>query len=79
MTDAQALQIAYRDTFEAYRPGQSVLVDLNAKFVKRPPLDGSPASMNRTAILAAQREVIEYIVRQINRANDVPEPEGEDE
>lgn len=73
----RALQLAYRDTFEVFKPGQAVLIDLNRQFCKRPPLDGSPASMNRAVILAAQREVIEHIVRQINRATDVADDEGE--
>lgn len=73
-----ALAITYRDAFETFPPGQAVLVDLERQFCKKPPLDGSPASMNRTVIVAAQREVVEYIVRQINRANAVPtDPEEE--
>jgi hypothetical protein len=75
----RALELAYRDAFEVSKAGQVVLAHLVHKFKKVPPLDGSTASMNRAVIVAAQTEVVEYIVRMINRANDVPEPpEGEE-
>lgn len=72
----------YKAIFEDDKRGQVLLEDLMRRFVRKPnPNDFSQEGMLRTFVQTHQREVVEYIVRQINRANDVPDitPQGEDD
>lgn len=72
----------YKAIFEDDKRGETLLLDLQARFVKKPnPKDFTQEGMLRTFVHAHQREVIEYIVRQINEAHGVPDitpPEGSD-
>ena len=77
------LRKLYAEIFEDDKRGQAVLADLYARFVHRPnPNDYSREGMLKAFVQTHQREVVEYIVRQINAAHDVPEltsPEGTDD
>lgn len=64
----------YAEIFEDDKRGQAILADLYARFVRKPsPTDFSQEGMLRTFVHTHQREVIEYIVRQINAGNGVPD------
>ena len=72
----------YVEVFEDDKRGAAILLDLMARFVRRPnPNDFTPEGMLRTFVHTHQREVIEYIVRQINAGNGVqdesPPTEGQ--
>lgn len=85
--DAEAAKRAhlarlYREIFEDDKRGQVLLEDLMKRYVRKPnPNDFTQEGMLRTFVQTHQREVVEYIVRQINAAHDVPDitPEGEDD
>ena len=80
MPDPDHLPALYKAIFEDDRRGQAILDDLQRRFCRRPnPDDFSQEGMLRGFVRTHQREVVEYIVRQINRANGVDEsqPEGE--
>jgi hypothetical protein len=70
----------YKAVFEDDRRGQALLEDLHRRFCVRPnPNDFTQEGMLRGFVRSHQREVIEYIVRQINRANGAQEePEQEE-
>lgn len=73
----------YKAIFEDDKRGQVLLEDLMARYVRRPnPNDFSQEGMLKTFVQSHQREVVEYIVRQINAAHGVHEltsPEGTDD
>lgn len=75
----------YHDIFQVDPRGQTLLADLHARFVKKPsPSDFTEAGMLKVFVQTHQREVIEYIVRCINRHNGVidsppPPTESNDE
>lgn len=83
--EAQRAHLAslYRQIFEEDKRGQLLLEDLMARFVRKPnPNDFTQEGMLRTFVQTHQREVVEYIVRQINQAHGVPDitpPEGNDD
>lgn len=68
----------YRDIFEIDSRGQVIFDDLYARFASNAKVhtDGGIDAVLKTYRAAAHREVIEYIVQQINRANGV---QGADE
>lgn len=73
--DARSRALLYRDVFEVSKLGALVLEDLHVRFCRIPDLSGTQEALLRTYVQAAQREVIEHIVRQINRANEAPDPD----
>lgn len=86
MTDDQSIERErihlnglYRAIFEDDKRGETLLLDLQRRFVKAPnPNDFTQEGMLRTFVQTHQREVIEYIVRRINAAHGIPDlnPEG---
>jgi hypothetical protein len=80
--DADRLPALYKAIFEDDARGQVLLADLQARFCRRPnPDDFTQEGMLRGFVRTHQREVVEYIVRQINRADGVEEesdqPDGD--
>ncbi len=62
----------YADILEHAQRGAAILPDPHPRFVKRPnPNDFTPEGMLRSFVQTHQREVVEYIVRQINAGNGV--------
>jgi hypothetical protein len=78
VSDADRLPALYKAIFEDDARGQVLLADLVARFCKRPdPNDFTQEGMLRGFVRTHQREVVEYVIRQVNRANGVeddPEP-----
>lgn len=72
----------YKAIFEDDKRGETILLDLQARFVRAPnSRDFTPEGVQRVFVQAHVREVIEYIVRQINKAHgvsDITPPEGSD-
>lgn len=61
----------YFATFEGFKPGQNVLEDLVAKFHDRPIyVPGGLEASRETEKRAAQKAVIEYILRRIGQVHD---------
>lgn len=76
-----ALAELYRDLFEVDRRGIAVFDDLYRRFAASAKVhtDGGIDAVLKTYRAAAHREVIEHIVRQVNRhkgVNDSPTDEG---
>jgi hypothetical protein len=63
----------YRDIFETDRRGAAIFEDLYKRFAAHAKVhtEGGIDAVLKTYQASAHREVIEYIVRQINRANGV--------
>lgn len=77
--DAAARAALYRDMFESDRRGAAVLDDLVARFgAAKVHTEGGIDAVLKTYRAGARREVLDYILRQINRANGVNEPPEED-
>ncbi len=73
----------YRDIFETDTRGQVLMEDLYQRFAAHAKVhtDGGIDAVLKTYRASAHREVIEYITRQINRANGVQDeipPTNED-
>lgn len=69
------LDALYLAIFENDRRGQAVFDDLYARFVRRPSTtDFTQEGMLKAFVQTHQREVIEYIVRCVNRASGVQDP-----
>lgn len=69
----------YKAIFEDDRRGQVLLEDLQRRFCLRPdPNDFSQEGMLRGFVRTHQREVVEYIVRMINRAAGVDDAEPQE-
>lgn len=69
----------YAAIFEDDRRGAALLEDLTNRFAKRIYVKGGHEADRETCYRAGQREVVEFIVSQINRAHgvDINEEEGE--
>ena len=65
----------YRDIFEKDGRGQVLFEDLYQRFAAHAKVhtDGGIDAVLKTYRASAHREVVEYITRQINRANGVPD------
>lgn len=70
----ESLDALYRDVFEVDKRGAAIFDDLCARFAKGPARGFDAAAVNETFARAHQREVVDYILRRINRANGAPEP-----
>lgn len=66
---------AYRQVFEVNVTGQRVFLHLSKMFAKPPDLTGGPDALLVTYVRAAQREVLDHILRQIDVANGKPTTE----
>lgn len=74
-TEPEHLPELYRAIFEDDARGQTLMEDLYRRFAApaRVHTEGGIDAVLKTYRASAHREVIEYITRQINRANGVPE------
>lgn len=76
-----ALNSAYHAVFEVHVLGQQVFDDLWRRFVSRSRVhtDGGIDAILKTYEAAAQRDVLEYIVKRINRHNGINDGEMSNE
>lgn len=79
--DRDALAALYRDIFEDDRRGQAIFEDLYRRYAApaRVHTDGGIDAVLKTFRDAARREVVEHIVRMINRANGVHDAPADDQ
>ncbi len=75
--DSDELAYVYRDLFETDRRGALILEDLVQRFSKPMVSKGGIDAVLQTYQRGGERNVVDHIVRQINRANGVREAEGE--
>lgn len=79
--DPDHLARLYRDLFELDARGKVVIDDLVARFGRATIVtDGGIDAVLKTYVANGQRSVVDYVMRQINKANDAPDPnppEGE--
>ena len=64
---------AYRRLFEDNADGVAVLEQLIARFGRNPYTPGGVEAARATDYKAGQLEVVQFILRQINRAHGVPD------
>ena len=76
--DSTELAYVYRDIFESDRRGAMILDDLITRFSKPAVVKGGIDAVLQTYHREGAREVVQHIVRQINRANGVTEPNPEE-
>lgn len=69
----------YLDVFERHPAGQIVLEDLVRRFSRQAVTDGGIDAVLKTYQRIGERRVPDYIITQINRANGVPDTQGEDD
>lgn len=69
----------YRDVFESHPAGVLVLEDLIRRFSKPATTNGGIDAVLKTYLHMGEHNVVQHIVKQINRAHGVPDPQGEDE
>lgn len=67
----------YKAIFEDDRRGAAILDDLLVRFKPKVVTDGGIDAVLKTYRHAAHREILEFIVSQINRANGVPDPNAD--
>lgn len=67
----------YLDVFERHPAGAAVLENLIAIFTQPAVTDGGIDAVLKTYQRMGQRRVLDHIINQINRANNVPATEGE--
>jgi predicted TIM-barrel enzyme len=79
-TQAPAVTPAmFKEVFEDSRAGQIVLESLIQRFAQDAVTDGGIDAVLKTYQRTGQRRVLDYIVTQINRANNVPDTQGEND
>ena len=69
----------YLDVFERHPAGAAVLEDLIKRFTQSAVTEGGIDAVLKTYQRMGQRRVLDHIINQINRAQGVPEPQGEDD
>lgn len=67
----------YLELFEHHPTGRLVLENLIQVFTQQAVTDGGIDAVLKTYQRMGQRRVLDHIVNQINRAQGVPEPQGE--
>jgi len=67
----------YLDVFERHPAGAAVLENLIAIFTQPAVTDGGIDAVLKTYQRMGQRRVLDHIINQINRANNVPDTQGE--
>ncbi|HCW17738.1 hypothetical protein [Achromobacter sp.] len=67
----------YKEIFEDDRRGAAILEDLLMRFRPKVVTTGGIDAVLQTYRHAAHRELLEWVVSQINRANGVPEENAE--
>jgi hypothetical protein len=65
--EAAASPQQYRSTFELYRDGEAVLVDLMARFGGELFVAGGQEGERQTLINLGRRQVLDHILGQINK------------
>ena len=66
----------YLDVFERHPAGAAVLENLIAIFTQPAVTDGGIDAVLKTYQRMGQRRVLDHIINQINRANNVPDTQG---
>lgn len=69
----------YLELFEQHPTGRLVLEHMIQIFTQSAVTDGGIDAVLKTYQRMGQRRVLDHIINQINRAQGVPEPEGEDD
>ena len=69
----------YLDVFERHPAGAAVLENLIAIFTQPAVTDGGIDAVLKTYQRMGQRRVLDHIITQINRANNVPATQGEND
>lgn len=69
----------YLDVFERHPAGAAVLENLIAIFTQPAVTDGGIDAVLKTYQRMGQRRVLDHIINQINRANNVPDAQGEND
>jgi hypothetical protein len=69
----------YLELFETDRRGARILEDLILRFSQPPVVAGGIDAVLKTYLRIGQTEVVNYIVRQINKANNVQVNEEEND
>jgi hypothetical protein len=67
----------YADLFEIDRRGARILEDLILRFVRPPVAKGGIDAVLETYMRLGQRNPLDFVTNQINRANGVTVEEGE--
>lgn len=76
---AKATPEMYARVFDGLPEGSVILENLVARFGRNPYVPGGLEGDRETCRRAGNREVVDFIVRQINRAAGLNEPEPNDE
>ena len=69
----------YLDVFERHPAGAAVLEDMIKRFTQPAVTDGGIDAVLKTYQRMGQRRVLDHIINQINRANNVPDTQGEND
>ena len=69
----------YLELFEHHPTGRLVLEHLISAFTQPAVTDGGIDAVLKTYQRMGQRRVLDFIVNQINRAQGVPDPQGDQE
>jgi hypothetical protein len=69
----------YLEVFEQHPTGRLVLEHLITVFTQQAVTEGGIDAVLKTYQRMGQRRVLEHIINQINRAQGVPEPQGDPE
>jgi hypothetical protein len=67
----------YREVFESTKAGQIVLDDLIRRYSKPASTTGGIDAVLKTYLHMGEHNVVQHIVKQINRAHGVPDTQGE--
>lgn len=67
----------YLELFEHHPTGRIVLEHLIQAFTQQAVTDGGIDAVLKTYQRMGQRRVLDFIINQMNRAQGVPEPQGE--
>lgn len=78
-TGGAAAPDAYRRVFEDSADGVAVLDELVRLFGRNPYTPGGVEAARATDFKAGQLEVVQYILRKINRAHGVNDDEAQDD
>lgn len=67
----------YLEVFEQHSTGRLVLEDLIKRFTQAAVTDGGIDAVLKTYMRMGQRRVLDHLIGQINRAQGLPELQGE--
>lgn len=69
----------FREVFEEHPTGRIILDHLIVKFTRPPVTEGGIDAVLKTYLRQGTRMPLDYIVTQINRANGVGAPQGDEQ